>query len=238
MLIRSVVPSPSRTSSTRPPASARRGGGRRRARPDRGSPAGSTGRPGCRGRWAATRPAAAGRPTPRRGVGCRSANGRMTASACSKRSKLANRPCQSWRGSRATVARAMMPGRAVVVQVQLGVVALDVDELGVGAGVDDVEGPHEPAAAVHHAVLDRARAARAAGQEPADRRAGRRRVHQDLLAGGVGGPLQLDERRPGVGRERRRRRPRGSCGRGTCRGRGRRPSGSPGRSCRCPCPAA
>jgi hypothetical protein len=85
------------------------------------------------------------------------------------------------------------------VQVELGVVAGDVDQLGVGPGVDDVEGAHEPAAAVHDAVLDRPRPTRAAGQEAADRRAGGRRVHQDLLAGGVGGPLQLDERGPGIG---------------------------------------
>ena len=223
MLIRSVVPRPSRTSSTLPPASATRRRAssseagsriaRRLARPD--------GMPGSLGSDSAS---SGGSADTNRGVGCRSANGRMTASACSKRSKLANRPCQSWRGSSAIGGPGDDPGRAVVVQVQLGVVAGDVDELGVGRGVDDVEGPHEPAAAVHHAVADRARPARAAGARcPPGWRDG---TLPAQMAAAVRAPRRpVRRRRPGRPAARRSRRRRGRArpaARRSARRRGRR----------------
>ena len=197
MLIRMIVPNPSRTSSTRPPASST---SRRAASSEAGS------RMARRLDRPAGMPASAGRASARiggsadtsRGVGWISANGRMVDSACSKWSKLANSPCQSWRGSRRDRGPGDDAGGAVVVEVGRGLGALDVHEAGVGDGVDDVEGAHE-VAGVHHPVLDRAGPARSAGQEPADRGPGRRRVQQDLLAGVEGGPLELDERGAGVG---------------------------------------
>ena len=200
MLIRSVVPRPSRTSSTLPACLGHEAAGvversriedRPQARPSRRD-AGVVGQ-----RLGQQRRVGRHQPRRRLQVGERTDDAERLLEAIEAGEQavpvLARFQCDRGPGDD--------PGRAVVVQVELGVVAGDVDELGVGRGVDDVEGPHEPAAAVHHAVADRARPARAAGQEPADGRAGRRRVHQDLLAGGIGGAFELDERGPGVGGE-------------------------------------
>ena len=199
--MRSVVPSPRRTSSTRPPADSTRARAassagastiaRRLQRPG--------GMPGIGRQRLRQRHRIGGHEARRRvEVGERSDHRQRLLEAL----EAGEQPVPVLARLEGDRGPGDDPGRAVVVEVQLGVVTLDVHEAGVGDGVHDVEGAHERAVAVQHAVADRAGAAGAAGQEPADRRAGRRRVHQDLLAGRLGGPLQLHERGAGIGGQR------------------------------------
>ena len=108
MLIFIEVCAPSRMSSTRPPASSTRRVASsmeamsRMARSD----ALSFAMPGSSGSALASVARSA---DTRRGVGSRSANGRMTDSAPSKVGKLAKNPRHSCSGSSFTVTRAMMP---------------------------------------------------------------------------------------------------------------------------------
>ncbi len=92
------------------------------------------------------------------------------------------------------------PGDAVVVEVGVRRLRVQVDEAGIRLGVHHVERAH---VAAHdggqHPVLDRAGAARTPREEPAHRRLHGGGEHQHLLAGLVGGLLDLDHRSPGVG---------------------------------------
>ena len=130
-----------------------------------------------------------------RGDGVRRPSGRRTERAPAKSGKDAYRPrhsCSEPHGGARDDARG-----AVVVDVPLGLVAFDVDELPAGCGGHDIEGDDETA--VVGAVRDRAGAPGSAAEEAADAGVHGRGVHPQLPPGGTRGLFEGGHGRPGVG---------------------------------------